>query len=37
MAIALVGILSVHFASMNRKVAKGQAVIEGLPGFRYTL
>merc|ERR1712224_1136538 len=35
--IMIVGILSIHFRRCNRKVAKGQMVIEGLEGFRYTI
>jgi hypothetical protein len=33
----IVGVLSLQFSRMNKKVANGEAVIEGLPGFLYTL
>ena len=35
--IIIVGALSIHFTRMNKKAMAGSAVIEGLPGFRYTL
>lgn len=35
--IVVVGLLSLQFHISNRKAAKGQKVIEGLEGFRYTL
>ncbi|OBT72606.1 hypothetical protein VF21_08154 [Pseudogymnoascus sp. 05NY08] len=33
----IVGVLYLQFNRMNKKVANGEAVIEGLPGFLYTL
>ncbi|OBT67940.1 hypothetical protein VE03_02507 [Pseudogymnoascus sp. 23342-1-I1] len=35
--VVIVGFLSLQFIRMNKKVALGEAVIEGLPGFQYTL
>lgn len=35
--ILLVGLLSLHFARSNRKADKGEKVIEGQVGFRYTI
>jgi len=35
--VVIVVILSIYFRTCNRKVAKGQMVIEGLEGFRYTI
>ncbi|PVH72080.1 phthalate transporter [Cadophora sp. DSE1049] len=35
--VFIVGVLSLHFRKMNKKVTLGAAVIEGLPGFLYTL
>ena len=35
--LAIVGALSVYFARCNRKAERGEHVIEGQEGFRYTL
>ncbi|KAK5199740.1 hypothetical protein LTR99_004535 [Exophiala xenobiotica] len=35
--VVIVGILSIYFRRCNQKVSKGQMVIEGLEGFRYTI
>ena len=35
--LAIVGALSVYFARCNRKADRGEYVIEGQEGFRYTL
>jgi hypothetical protein len=35
--LVVVGLLSVHMHRENQKADKGELVIEGLEGFRYTL
>lgn len=38
--ILVIGIvlgLSVHFLVQNRRAARGEVVLEGLEGFRYTI
>lgn len=35
--IATVVIMTIYFRICNKKVNKGTMVIEGLPGFKYTL
>lgn len=37
LSIVLVGILSIYFYICNKRVKRGEMVIEGLPGFLYTL
>ncbi|KAL2859833.1 major facilitator superfamily domain-containing protein [Aspergillus lucknowensis] len=35
--LAVVALMTVHFWISNRKADRGEKIIEGLPGFRYTL
>ena len=35
--LTLLGVLSLFFAHSNRKARKGEKIIEGQPGFRYTI
>jgi hypothetical protein len=36
LGIVLVALLSIRFRYLNRKADRGEIVIAGLPGFRYT-